>query len=148
MEEKQPLPSIEEWKKKWDEACEEAEPKKPFSNGLTPAELERLAKLSEECGEVVHVIGKIIAHGLESSHPKYGNLTNRQLLSKEILDIFAVVNIMDAAGDMSPQARGALPDAIERKLSYMHHQDAIGIIPSGSGVDAKPEAQVGPEAQG
>lgn len=38
-------------------------------NGLTPAEAERLAMLSEECGEVIQIIGKILRHGYDSYHP-------------------------------------------------------------------------------
>lgn len=40
-----------------------------FSNNLSDAELERLAYLAEECGEVQQIIGKIIRHGYESYSP-------------------------------------------------------------------------------
>jgi hypothetical protein len=46
---------------------------------LNPAQAERLAILAEECGEIVQVIGKILRHGFESTHPE-GGPTNRQLL--------------------------------------------------------------------
>lgn len=32
-------------------------------NGLSPAEVERLALLAEECGEVIQTVGKILRHG-------------------------------------------------------------------------------------
>lgn len=38
-------------------------------NGLTPAEAERLALLSEELGEAQQAIGKILRHGYDSSNP-------------------------------------------------------------------------------
>lgn len=65
----------------------------------SPAELERLAKLAEECGEVIQVIGKIITHGYESRHPD-GGPTNRELLAKEIGDIRAAVHLMVLNGDV------------------------------------------------
>lgn len=44
-------------------------------NGLSPAETERLALLSEEMGEVQQAIGKILRHGYESIHPDGGRRT-------------------------------------------------------------------------
>ena len=36
-------------------------------NNLSNEQLEALAILAEECGEVIQVIGKIIRHGLDSN---------------------------------------------------------------------------------
>jgi NTP pyrophosphatase (non-canonical NTP hydrolase) len=95
-------------------------------NQLTCAETERLAILSEECGEVVQIIGKIMRHGFESSHPD-GGPTNRELLEKEIGDIEAAVQCLlkplngdkhDVRGEnISKFARQKL-----KKISlYLHH---------------------------
>ena len=53
-------------------------------NGLTEAEAELLAILSEECGEVVQMVGKVLRHGLESDYKAKGK--NRDLLQQEIGD--------------------------------------------------------------
>lgn len=91
-------------------------------NGLTPAEAERLAMLSEECGEVIQVIGKILRHGYDS---KYGGLTNREKLLDEYLDIIAVVNLMNKDFNPNGVNQDALRDQVRektgRKLVYSHH---------------------------
>lgn len=56
-----------------------------FSNKLTPNQIERLALLSEECGEVIQIIGKILRHGYRSGNPDSDSgETNIDLLEKEI----------------------------------------------------------------
>ena len=98
-------------------------------NRLTPAELERLAILSEECAEVQQVIGKILRHGIESHNPTIpipegGHpFINRWLLESELGHVMWVMRIMCAAHDISP-------DRIEKNASekgaraqkYLHHQ--------------------------
>jgi hypothetical protein len=49
-------------------------------NGLSNEQLESLALLSEECGEVIQVVGKILRHGLDSNW--MDNPTNRKLFGK------------------------------------------------------------------
>lgn len=66
------------------------------TNKLTMSELERLAILSEECGEVIQVIGKIMRHGYNSWHPNSPNETNRDLLQKELEDLASVIWAMEA----------------------------------------------------
>jgi NTP pyrophosphatase (non-canonical NTP hydrolase) len=63
-------------------------------NKLTNPEVERLACLAEECGEVIQVIGKIIRHGYEHSHVKYGDRTNRENLSMEIGDLLIAIQML------------------------------------------------------
>ena len=58
-------------------------------NGLSPAEAERLAMLAEECGEVIHIVGKILRHGYDSYHPADPTVTNRDLLGRELTDLLA-----------------------------------------------------------
>ena len=54
-------------------------------NGLSDAELELLAVLFEDCSEVIHIIGKIIRHGYESTDPtEPAPITNRILLAGEL----------------------------------------------------------------
>lgn len=91
-------------------------------NRLTPAEAERLALLLEEMGEVQQVIGKILRHGYESTHPD-GGPTNRRLLETEIGHVEYAIFRMHEAGDMDPLA---VLDAVEEKAEkigrYLHHQ--------------------------
>lgn len=97
----------------------------PF-NGLTPAEAERLAMLAEECAELIHVIGKTLRHGYESTHPT-GGPTNRQRVLDEYLDIVAVAQMMGVNDDFhSVEVREGLRqrilEKVARKLQYAHHQ--------------------------
>jgi NTP pyrophosphatase (non-canonical NTP hydrolase) len=68
---------------------------------MNQAELERLALLSEECGEVVKIIGKIIRHGYESFNPfDEGETTNRDLLKSELGDVLFAMRLMSANHDV------------------------------------------------
>lgn len=89
-------------------------------NKLTPAEAERLFILSEECGEVVQAIGKILRHGYES---KYSNgITNREQLEIEIADVTLMIEFLIDNKDISVSN---LEDATHNKLqridNYLHH---------------------------
>lgn len=95
----------------------------PF-NRLTPAEAERLYWLSEECGEVVKAIGKILRHGYHSFNPDgNGSMDNRAELEREIGDIYAAVEMMQNARDIDG---GAILSWWKLKLKkigkYLHHQ--------------------------
>jgi len=93
-------------------------------NQLTPAEAERLAMLAEECGEVIQVIGKILRHGYDSYHPVNPSATNRQLLGRELTDLYAVASAL--CRDKVPE--GSLFDQDQtwaRKLRYAHHQEEL-----------------------
>jgi hypothetical protein len=62
---------------------------------LTAAELERLALLQEECGEVLQVIGKILRFGWDSNSPvphEMGQTINRNLLERELGDLLLVAD--------------------------------------------------------
>lgn len=91
-------------------------------NGLTPAQAERLAMLAEECAEVIQVVGKILRHGYESHHPERPCETNRDLLTHELSDLFAVVEMMDC--DFSLIDAQEQEDNFARKLRYTHHQNS------------------------
>lgn len=91
-------------------------------NRLTPAETERLAILSEECSEVIHMCSKIIRHGYESSNPNDPNhTTNRDLLAVEIGDTLHAIGLV--TGDLDiltiKEAEDSRP---ERMARYLHHQ--------------------------
>ncbi len=68
-------------------------------NDLTPAELERLAILSEELGESQQAIGKILRHGYDSC---YGTgLTNRQDLEREIGHVENAIQMLCGSSDLN-----------------------------------------------
>lgn len=96
----------------------------PF-NGLTAAEDERLAKLVEECAEVIQAITKIQRHGWDSVNPHDRTaLPNRQELERELGHLDAAVSLLSQAGDVRTSnimASSAAKTAIGRV--FLHHQD-------------------------
>jgi hypothetical protein len=91
-------------------------------NKLTPAEAERLAILAEECGEIIQIVGKILRHGYESTHPN-GGPPNREILTKEMGDYEAAVQRMWAAHDIDTD--GIFYHCKQKEQSikkYLHHQ--------------------------
>jgi hypothetical protein len=92
-------------------------------NGLTPAQAERLAMLAEEAAEVIQVIGKILRHGYDSSHPDRPHITNRELLQRELTDFAAVENQIHALDRVFMPSSMGLDIAWRKKLRYAHHQE-------------------------
>ncbi len=98
-----------------------------FTNGLTPAEAERLALLSEECAEVIQIIGKILRHGYESSHPERPTITNRKLLSIEIGHVEVAIQLMTEnpnGGTNDIELDDINNSSYEKSLTinkYLHH---------------------------
>jgi hypothetical protein len=92
-----------------------------FTNGLTPAEAERLAILAEECGEVVQIAMKILRHG-KAYHP----ISNSGLLARELGHVQWIVNLMINNGDFEYgvllQSERLKP---ERSRTYLHHQEDL-----------------------
>lgn len=89
-------------------------------NGLSPAELERLAILSEECGEVVQAIGKILRHGYESCYDN--GRTNREQLEIEIADVAILFDMLIQNEDVSlPHLEDASIAKRLRMNKYLHH---------------------------
>lgn len=68
---------------------------------LSPAEIERLALLAEEAGEVVQAVGKILRRGYRRGHPRIKERTNRMHLEEELGNFSNAVNMMTNAGDVS-----------------------------------------------
>jgi NTP pyrophosphatase (non-canonical NTP hydrolase) len=96
-----------------------------FDNGLTDSEVERLAILAEECGEVTQIVGKVLRHGYASHNPLASNpISNRGLLAKEIGDLRWIISLMLNEGDV---AEGAVLQCEwikdESAKPYLHHQN-------------------------
>lgn len=96
-------------------------------NELTPSQAELLAMLSEEAGEVVQAVGKILRHGFESTHPD-GGPTNRESLERELGDLRAIVEQLAASGDLTElemyRAETRKQHRISRGEAFMHHHRA------------------------
>lgn len=91
-------------------------------NQLTPAEAERLALLTEECAEVIQIVGKILRHGYASCHPDDIETPNRTLLTDEIGHIQAALQIMESAGDIHPELiEQSCAAKIQKVRRYLHH---------------------------
>lgn len=93
-------------------------------NGLSLAEEERLYILSEEGGEIIQAIGKILRHGYESYDPT-GKIpgTNRDQLILEIGDMMVLFNMMVKAKDVDSQRiNQRVIEKTEKIKRYLHHQ--------------------------
>lgn len=92
-------------------------------NDLTNADAELFALLSEECGETVQAIGKILRHGKHSWNPDVaGKRTNIEDLEKELGDILAVIEILRRAKVIDIANIESLKDAkLEKVWKYLHH---------------------------
>jgi|ERR1044072_2799174 NTP pyrophosphatase (non-canonical NTP hydrolase) len=97
-----------------------------FSTELTPAQIERLAVLMEECAEVQQVIGKILRHGLFSRHPM-GGPPNVDLLETELGDVVAAMRLLHAGDDIDiDMVNDHAPLKLFKLRKYTHFQsDAI-----------------------
>lgn len=93
-------------------------------NRLTPAEAERLALLAEECGEAIQIIGKILRHGYESRNPTVDRgPTNREMLEKEVADVYVAARMMFEAGDIRRLACAGHEERKQESVrKYLHHQ--------------------------
>ncbi len=96
-----------------------------FSNGLTPAQAERLAFLLEELGEAQQAIGKILRHGYESYNPVVNTgMTNRRELERELGDIYAAIEMLGDANDVSAHGVGGSMIKKKREVKkWLHHQE-------------------------
>jgi hypothetical protein len=96
-----------------------------FSNGLTPAETERLALLAEECGECIHIIGKILRHGYDSYNPlsmDKNRPDNRELLTREVGDIYTAIYLMFQERDLQRPLVARREDIKREHVNrYLHH---------------------------
>ena len=94
-------------------------------NKLTEAELEAIAILQEECGEVVQICGKILRHGKYSYNPfdEEKKLTNQVLLAKEVADVLVAIDIAKLHfNHLSDSTLSAYKITKKVKLkNYLHH---------------------------
>jgi NTP pyrophosphatase (non-canonical NTP hydrolase) len=96
-----------------------------FSNGLIPAESERIAILAEEMGEAIQAISKVLCHGYESYNPVIDTgMTNRRELEKELGHVICIMKMMsEEYSDVS--ASGIHLSAKEKREKikrWLHHQ--------------------------
>ena len=67
--------------------------------GLSAAQIERLAVLAEQCGEVARVVCKVLRHGYMGGSP-YGGPTHKVTLEREMGNVRAAIDMMTSAGDV------------------------------------------------
>lgn len=85
---------------------------------LSNAQIERLALLAEECGELVQAIGKVLRHGYLST-----GYSNREDLEREMGDVIAAMSMLYKTNDVDM-------DRVERRIkekmvtvkTYLHYQ--------------------------
>jgi NTP pyrophosphatase (non-canonical NTP hydrolase) len=91
-------------------------------NKLSLAQVERLAILAEECGEVVHAAMKVIRRGYDRKHPHKPGPTNRAHLEDEIGNVMNAVGMMILAGDVrTKKIAKAQASKSERVGKYLYH---------------------------
>lgn len=64
-------------------------------NKLSDGEEEVFFVMSEECGEIVRAVGKILRHGLYSCHPSLPAINNYQQFLSEVGDFMCMVEYME-----------------------------------------------------
>lgn len=95
-----------------------------FTNGLTPAQEERLELLIEECSEVIQACTKSLRHGYGSSNP-FGNeqTTNKADLQKELGQLLNALQMMVSASDVSlPKITEAKHKKQQTIHNWLHFQ--------------------------
>lgn len=97
----------------------------PHFNKLSPAELERLAIAAEECAESIQIIGKIVRHGYDSTHPdNEDGPDNRDMLQEELAHVMTAIGLMIEGGDIDREEMIAeSAQKVIRMQSFCHHQD-------------------------
>ena len=98
-------------------------------NKLTPAQIELLAKLSEEAGEVVQAIGKILRRGFDRKNPHKGGPTNRRHLEIELGDLHAAENALVTLGELKlRRIEDACREKTKTAKKWLYHQDRRYIV--------------------
>lgn len=99
-------------------------------NGLTPAQAEVLALLSEEAAEVIQAVQKIMRHGINSVNPTKPFRSNIQHLCKELGDLAVAKALCSkyiyGVSELDIEARQSKLRRIDR---WLHHASAEGILP-------------------
>lgn len=98
-----------------------------FTNGLNPAEEERIQCLAEEAAEIVQACMKVLRHGYGSINPDDPSaIDNRGDLCKEIGNFKYVLERMSCEGDLRNDiiSQGYAGKALSW-VRYTHHQPEI-----------------------
>lgn len=91
---------------------------------LTPAQIERLALLAEEAGEVVQAVGKVLRRGYRRGHPRVRSRTNRAHLEEEIGNLGNAVRMMVDAGDLDFERIATAEEEKSQTVGkYLYHQN-------------------------
>ena len=99
------------------------EPKHNIAPVVSPAQMERLTFLIEECSEVIKEATKIMRFGFDSFHPDDPQReTNRYRLMREMADLEAAYEILVDAGDGDPMNLVLIDMSRGRKLSRARYQ--------------------------
>lgn len=91
-------------------------------NTITPPAIERLAWASEELAEAMHMIGKSLRHGLDSSHPDYQNELNRDLLAREMGHVLAAFDLLMDADVLHHNVELSRITKRKHVRQYLHHE--------------------------
>lgn len=91
-----------------------------YTNTLDEAE--RLAFAAEEMGEAIHMIGKTLRHGFDSSHADYNNVSNRELIAHEIGHVLAAIDLLIASDIKSTTVQLSRERKHETVKQYFHWQ--------------------------
>lgn len=91
-------------------------------NQLRPGELERLALVMEECGEVIQAIGKVMRHGYNSCHPTTYR-ENREILERELGDLAFAMDLLAERDLRYDNVQRAAYDKADRVQQFLHHTD-------------------------
>lgn len=92
---------------------------------LTNAQIERLAILSEECGEVIQIVGKILRHGYKSFHPLDPMLqSNKLLLQNELGDLVNSINFLAEHKDVDIETVYTKAESKKKRfVKWLKHQE-------------------------
>ena len=100
-----------------------SQPKHNIAPVVSPAQMERLTFLIEECSEVIKEATKIMRFGFDSFHPDDPQReTNRHRLMREMADLEAAYEILVDAGDGDPMNLVLIDMSRGRKLSRARYQ--------------------------
>ena len=89
-------------------------------NGLRPGEHERLAVLSEELGEAIQAIGKILRHGYEGSYAD--GTTNRKQLAIELADVSWAIDELFSRGEVPGNDFRIRAQQRLVRNNFLHHE--------------------------
>ena len=91
---------------------------------MTPAEHERLAYFTEECGEAIAASCKAQRHGYDSVNPIKHGPDNRKLLETEIADVKFAIRMLERSGDIDRTAiHNMVAAKPEKARRWFHHQE-------------------------